>query len=156
MKLLLKKITLGHMTKNKCGYQMHIFVTSSQSSTPLCGGAFAWCSHFVSHFAPNAPTESCRCTNKIPWYHQNPAYTHRILFALTAWYKHIALYKNYTSEKHNTTSYCKKSKLKHQGPLLLTWINFNPSMDISYYIHYNVEDEITYPFINFNDANVEV
>ena len=57
----------------------------SQRSTPLRGGAFAWCSHFVSHFAPNVPTESCRCTNRIPWYHQNPAYTHRILFALTAW-----------------------------------------------------------------------
>ena len=34
--------------------------------------------------AQNAPTESCRCTTRIPWYHQNPAYTHRILFALTA------------------------------------------------------------------------
>ena len=35
--------------------------------------------------AQNAPTESCRCTIRIPWYHQNPAYTHIILFALTAW-----------------------------------------------------------------------
>ena len=42
-----------------------------------------------------------------------------------------------------------------QGPLLLTWINFNPSMT-SYYIHYNVWDEITYPFLNFDDATVEV
>ena len=63
----------------------------SQRSTPLRGGAFAWCSHFVSHFAPNAPTESCRCTNRIPWYHQNPAYTHRILFALTAWLQCITI-----------------------------------------------------------------
>ena len=39
-----------------------------------------------SFIAQNAPTESCRCTTRIPWYHQNPAYTHRILFALTAWY----------------------------------------------------------------------
>ena len=38
------------------------------------------------YFASNAPTESCRCTTRIPWYHQNPAYTHRILFARTAWY----------------------------------------------------------------------
>ena len=38
-----------------------------------------------SFIAQNAPTESCRCTTRIPWYHQNPAYTHRILFALTAW-----------------------------------------------------------------------
>ena len=38
-----------------------------------------------SFIAQNAPTESCRCTTRIPWHHQNPAYTHRILFALTAW-----------------------------------------------------------------------
>ena len=38
-----------------------------------------------SFIAQNAPTESCRCTTRIPWYHQNPAYTYRILFALTAW-----------------------------------------------------------------------
>ena len=37
-----------------------------------------------SFIAQNAPTESCRCATRIPWYHQNPAYTHRILFALTA------------------------------------------------------------------------
>ena len=41
------------------------------------------------------------------------------------------------------------------GPLLLTWFNFNPSMD-SNYIRYNVWDEITYPFLNFNGATVEV
>ena len=34
------------------------------------------------------------------------------------------------------------------GPLLLTWI--------SNYIHHNVWDEITYPFLNFNSATVEV
>ena len=39
-----------------------------------------------SFIAQNAPTESCRCTTRIPWYHQNPAYAHRILFPLTAWY----------------------------------------------------------------------
>ena len=38
-----------------------------------------------SFIAQNAPTESCRCTTRIPWYHQNPAYAHRILFPLTAW-----------------------------------------------------------------------
>ena len=32
----------------------------------------------------------------------------------------------------------------YQAPLLLTWINFNPSMDC------NVWDEITYAFPNFN------
>ena len=29
---------------------------------------------------------------------------------------------------------------------LLTWVDFNPSMDKSNYIHYKVWDEITYPF----------
>ena len=37
---------------------------------------------------------------------------------------------------------------RYKGPLLLAWINFN-------YIHYKVRDEITYPFLNFNDATVE-
>ena len=35
-----------------------------------------------------------------------------------------------------------------QYPLLPAWI--------SNYIHYNVWDEITYPFLNFNGATVEV
>ena len=57
----------------------------SYGSATMCGGVYARGSRFVYHFAPNTPTESCRCTNRIPWYHQNPQYTHRILFALTAW-----------------------------------------------------------------------
>ena len=40
------------------------------------------------------------------------------------------------------------------GPILLTWFNFNPSMDNC--IHYKVWDEITYPFLNFNGPTVEV
>ena len=40
-----------------------------------------------------------------------------------------------------------------QGPLLLTWFHFNHTMD---YIHYKLWDEITYPFLNFNGATVEV
>ena len=35
--------------------------------------------------------------------------------------------------------------LKRQGPLLLTWFNFNPNMD-----------EITYPFPNVNGGAVDV
>ena len=58
----------------------------SHCSTPPCGGAFAWCNHFVIYFASNEPTDSCRFTTRIPWYHQKPAFTHRILFARTAWY----------------------------------------------------------------------
>ena len=43
----------------------------------------------------------------------------------------------------------------HLGPLLPTWFNLIPAW-ISNYIHYKVWDEITYPFLNFNDATVEV
>ena len=42
----------------------------------------------------------------------------------------------------------------HQGPLLLTWNNFNPSMDRNH-VHYKVWEEITYPFPNFNGVAVE-
>ena len=41
------------------------------------------------------------------------------------------------------------------GPLLLTWINFNPSMDKYLHTQKNV-GEITYPFLNFNGATVDV
>ena len=40
-----------------------------------------------------------------------------------------------------------------QWALLLTWINFNPSMK-SNCIHYKIWDEITYPFLNFNASTV--
>ena len=44
-----------------------------------------------------------------------------------------------------------------KGPLLLTWFNFNPSMDNSSYMPDKVWDEITwYSFLNFNGATVEV
>ena len=39
--------------------------------------------------------------------------------------------------------------------LLLTWFNYNPNME-SNYIHYKVLDEITYPFLKFKRATVEV
>ena len=39
--------------------------------------------------------------------------------------------------------------------LLLTWLELNLSMD-KYNIRYNVWDEITYPFPNFNGCPVEV
>ena len=41
----------------------------------------------------------------------------------------------------------------HLGFLLQTWINFNPAW-ISNYIHFEVWDEITYPFLNFNGAMI--
>ena len=42
----------------------------------------------------------------------------------------------------------------YQDPLLLTWINFNPTW-ISIQIRYKMRDVITYPFPNFNAATVE-
>ena len=44
---------------------------------------------------------------------------------------------------------------KWPGPLLLTRINFDPSMDNNY-IHYKVWDERNYAFPNFNVCTVEV
>ena len=43
----------------------------------------------------------------------------------------------------------------HSLPLLLTWVNFNPSMD-KYLHQYNMWDEITDPFPNFNGTTVEI
>ena len=45
---------------------------------------------------------------------------------------------------------------EHLGPLLLTWFTIFIPAWISNYIHYNVWDEITYPFLNLNGATVEV
>ena len=42
----------------------------------------------------------------------------------------------------------------HQCPLLLIWFIFNPSMDKQSHSP-KVWDEITYPFLNINGANVE-
>ena len=44
--------------------------------------------------------------------------------------------------------------LTTRGPILLTWINFNPSM----YNHMpsKVRDEITNPLLNFNGCTVKV
>ena len=41
------------------------------------------------------------------------------------------------------------------GPLLLTWLTLIPAW-ISNYIHHKLWDEITYKFLNLNDATVEV
>ena len=41
-----------------------------------------------------------------------------------------------------------------QGPLLLTWFNFNSAW-INDYMPSKVYDEITYPFRNFNGCTVE-
>ena len=49
------------------------------------------------------------------------------------------------------------SQAKRSVALLLTWVNFNPNMDIIIgYTDYKVWDEITYLFPNFNSATVEV
>ena len=43
------------------------------------------------------------------------------------------------------------TSLGHNWPMFLTWINFNTGMD-----KYKVWDEITYLFLNFNGAAVEI
>ena len=66
MKLLLKKITLGHMTKNKCGYQMHIFVTSFSKQHAPVWRCFCMLQPLRQPFRP-------KCTNRILQMHQqNP------------------------------------------------------------------------------------
>ena len=47
------------------------------------------------------------------------------------------------------------SQFFYKGPLLLTWFNLISEW-IRDHIHYKVFDEITYPFLNFNGAAVEV
>ena len=66
MKLLLKKITLGHMTENKCGYQMHIFVTSFSAQHGPAWRCFCMVQPLCQPFRP-------KCTNRILQMHQqNP------------------------------------------------------------------------------------
>ena len=66
MKLLLKKITLGHMTENKCGYQMHIFVTSFSKPHAPVWRCFCMVQPLRQPFRP-------KCTNIIlQMHHQNP------------------------------------------------------------------------------------
>ena len=50
------------------------------------------------------------------------------------------------------------NNIKHtdiSGPFYLHGLTLIPAW-ICNYIHYNVWDEITYPFLNFNGATVEV
>ena len=47
------------------------------------------------------------------------------------------------------------SSILGQPSLALVWFNLNPEW-ISNHIRYKVWDEITYPFLNFNGATVEV
>ena len=59
----------------------------------------------------------------------------------------------YQTYYNMTYSYASETVLHfalHPEPLLIIWINFNPSMSNE------VRDEITYPFPNFNDCTVEV
>ena len=66
MKLLLKKLTLGHMTENKCGYQMHIFVTSFSAQHAPAWRCFCMVQPLCQPFRP-------KCTNRILQMHQqNP------------------------------------------------------------------------------------
>ena len=46
--------------------------------------------------------------------------------------------------------------IKHQGPLLLTWFNFDPRLDKYNRMPSNVWDGITNPFPNFIADTLEV
>ena len=48
-----------------------------------------------------------------------------------------------------------ESEIYSSGPFYQHGLTLIPAW-ISNYIHYNVWDEITYPFLNFNGATVEV
>ena len=66
MKLLLKKITLGHMAENKCGYQMDIFITSFSMQHAPVWRCFCMVQPLRQPFRP-------KCTNRILQMHQqNP------------------------------------------------------------------------------------
>ena len=103
MKLLLKKLTLGHMTENKCGYQMHIFVTSFSAQHAPAWRCFCMVQPLRQPFRP-------KCTNRILQMHQqnpvvppesgvhpqNPVCTYSVIVIL-AWrncvkYKHIHVF----------------------------------------------------------------
>ena len=86
VKFQLKKLTLHTWQKTNVATNHKILLSLSYGSTTMSGGVYVRCNCFVYHFAPNVPIESCRYTTRIPWYHQNPLYTHRIQFALTACY----------------------------------------------------------------------
>ena len=61
-----KKSTLGHMTENKCGYQMHIFVTSFSAQHAPAWRCFCMVQPLRQPFRP-------KCTNRILQMHQqNP------------------------------------------------------------------------------------
>ena len=61
-----KKITLRHMTENKCGYQMHIFVTSFSAQHASAWRCFCMVQPLRQPFRP-------KCTNRIlQMHHQNP------------------------------------------------------------------------------------
>ena len=58
--------TLGHMAENKCGYQMHIFVTSLSSQHAPVWRCFCMVQPLRQPFRP-------KCTNRIlQMHHQNP------------------------------------------------------------------------------------
>ena len=66
MNLLLKNVTLGHMTENKCGNQMHIFVTSFSTQHAPVWRCFCMVQPLRQPFRP-------KCTTRIlQMHHQNP------------------------------------------------------------------------------------
>ena len=99
-----------------CWMKPIVFVVSNCTSssllfhanTSLCGGVCLRCNFFICRFAPNAPPESYSCLTKIIRYHQNPLYTHRILFTLAAW--HSTPVKTSRKPRYCKLSWCSRSR----------------------------------------------
>ena len=79
-----KIIILGRMTENKCGYQMHIFITPFSTQHAPMWLCFSMVQPLSQPFRP-------KCTNRIlQMHHQNPVVPPESgvhpQFALTAWW----------------------------------------------------------------------
>ena len=102
------KITLGHMTKNKCGYQMYIFVTPrSQCSMPVW-----WCFCMVQ--PPRQPFRP-KCTNRVLQMHQqNPVVPPESTDSWLSWGTSHCL-KRFVLDFQCTANWC---TLNRHGPII--------------------------------------
>ena len=92
MKLLLKKITLGHMTENKCGYQMHIFVTPLSTQYAPVWRCFCMVQPLRRPFRSKRTNRILQMHHQNPVvppesgvYPQNPVCTYSVNLLLSAW-----------------------------------------------------------------------
>ena len=122
--------------------------TSKLRVTGLCAGNSPGTGEFPAQMTSNAENVS------IWWRHHDKKNAVRItyyiiscLWAVGPW-GHISYGAMCQSSCIKEITRLDIEASGYLGPLLLTWINFNPPC-ISNHIHYNVRDEITYPFPNF-------